>query len=360
MFWHEMDTNILGKFCWVFLFYQLAAAETVPINNTAAKPFVIELFKSKVVFSGTVDSKGTTDALAATILAVLPDLKVIHSGLIFDSNSSLPDLKGLKTLLLEVALSTHEGVIEISDQQLTVGGLTDSAVVSSVLRIRAAPLLDNRQYREQICLVSASEMPAIPIRLSTGEIRKPFSLDPVPTTEKEEVHFEPPGIMVNKLLSLIEGTSGLVAMLPDPVTAPDQIAVAPGPAMQPPFPGEAVTSAPAPDPYEELGSLLFIRNGIVPVSGQNEKIAALVVILNAAPWIDQEILVQAQTYLSSSEAFANWLSERRLADAVRQLTSAGIDPGRIKPEKINSSEKIDRGEVKIRCLKPSDFQPAPL
>lgn len=59
-------------------------------------PFAIEFFKSKVVFSGTADSKATADALTATILSVLPDLKVVKSDLTFDPKVSLPDLNGLK------------------------------------------------------------------------------------------------------------------------------------------------------------------------------------------------------------------------------------------------------------------------
>jgi len=240
-------------------------------------------------------------------------------------------------------------------------------VVSSVLRIRAAPLLGTRRYQEQICLVSASDLPEFPIRLSSGEFRAPFSPGRA-LAEKDEVRFEAPGIMITKLLSLIEGTSDLVAMLPDPVPEPVLITgavvgVMPQPELGAtaavPDPGVPVTPAPAPDPHAELGQLLFVRNGILPQSGENEKIAALVVTLNSEPWVAEDVIVQALTYQSTSPAFAGWLSERRLAAAVRQLTAAGIDPARLKPERVISSEKMDRGEVKIRCLKPALPPPQP-
>lgn len=327
-------------------------------------PFVVEFLKTKVAFSGTTDSKETADRIASEVLLARPDLDVVNTGLAFDPEVKLPNLKLMCHLIVEIALSTHEGVFEISDDSLTVGGLTDSVVTSSVLRLRAAPILGDRQFRQQVCLVPGKDLPEIPIMLSTGETRKAYSFD-LELKQKKEVTFEPPGIILTKLLGLIEGTSN-PDLFPPVISAPVVIEAPPPPEDLPeenpvamPVLPERPPAPPPPSPYQEFGPVVFARNSVVLQSGQLEMLKGLAPTFDAEPWQGREIIVRALVYQSGSKVYARWVGERRMAEAVRFLKEAGVPEGRIKPEAVEVAGKIDRGEVKILILKPDGYVSPP-
>ena len=361
----------------VFLF-GFAFAGLIRGEETKLAPFSIQFYKSKVALSGTADSDRTINAVADAILSVRPDLQVINRGLAFDPGISLPELKYLKSLITEVALSTHEGEIVISDDELLIGGLTDSVVTVSVLRLRAEPILGERKFRERICQVPTEDLPPTPIFLSNGESRKAFSFD-LSLVEKKQVRFEPPGILLDKISHLISGTTDMNLLLTGESTSMVQAqpvsAVPPGsdPNLNPdPRDGAAGVSPPVemvvsspitPDnpsltkanevePYEELGPILFARNSFLLQGGQRDKLDHISLQLSAPERYGQPVIVRSLMHRSGSKAFDDWLSKRRLSEIINHLTSSGIRPERLARETSTTNDTFDKGEVRILVERP--------
>lgn len=326
-------------------------------EEAGPEPFVIEFFQTKAAFSGSIDSKASADALAAAIVSARPDLNIVNTGMEFDPGVSMPELKLLKSLVVEIALSTTEGVFEISDDSLLIGGLTDSVVTASVLRLRANPILGERRFREQLCLVPTEDLPEIPILLSTGESRKSFSFD-LELKLKEEVTFEPPGIILTKILDLIEGTAD-PSLYPNIAPVPSApVSMVETPALVEAKSQLEVTTEVIPEPpspYERFGPVLYARNGIVLQEGQKELITSLPEVFQSDPWTGRPIIVRSLIYQSGSETFSTWISERRLAETVRHLTEAGVGAERLAPETLVTTDRIDKGEVQLLILKPQDY-----
>lgn len=325
------------------------------------RPFLITFSKSKVRFSGTLDRKETADNLANAIISARPDLQPVNSGIDFHPDAAVPDLKFLKPLAIEVALSTHEGEIEVSDDRLLVGGLTDSIVAASVLRLRAKPLLGNRRLLEQLCLVPTEDLPDIPIVLSSGDTPAAFAFD-LSMTTVEQSQFQAPGIILTKLLDLVEHTRDVgwlqTGTASPPETETNSVEMTDSNSQEPPEPGTAEMAnerSPSPsdlpratpDPFLDLGPILFVRNGFVLQSGQEARFANVIKQLNSTENRQTSVLVRAQIYRSGSADFASWLGDRRIYEVHRRLTSAGIPTERIRKETLQSQDEMDRGEVSI-------------
>lgn len=334
------------------------------------RPFLITFSKNKVRFSGTLDRKETADQLASAIVSARPDLQPVNSGINFHPDASVPDLKFLKPLAIEVALSTHEGEIEVSDDLLLVGGLTDSVVAASVLRLRAKPLLGNRRFIEQLCLVPTEDLPDIPIVLSTGDTRAAFAFD-LSMTTVDAPEFQAPGILLTKLLDLVEYT-GDVGWLQTGKSSPTGEKRVASKAVSPTSgseekdmtestpsgnPSEEGRTPPRPDPFLDLGPILFVRNGFVLQAGQESKFATVIKQLTSTEYKAATILVRARIYRSGSADFASWLGDRRIYEVHRRLTSAGIPTERIRKETLQSQDETDRGEVSILVPKPGGDSP---
>jgi hypothetical protein len=334
------------------------------------RPFLITFSKNKVRFSGTLDRKETADELANAIVSARPDLQPVNSGIDYHPDVSVPDLKFFKPLAIEVALSTHQGEIEVSDDLLLIGGLTDSIVAASVLRLRAKPLLENRRFLEQLCLVPTEDLPAIPIVLSSGDARAAFAFD-LSMTPVEESPFQTHGILLTKLLDLVEHTSDVGWLQTGRASPPGgaekeettSIAMAEsrGRDLAEPPPSGMTTEedlpAATPDPFLDLGPVLFVRNGFVLQAGQEARFATVIKQLNSAEHNQTSILIRAQIYPSGSVDFASWLGDRRIYEVHRRLTSAGVPAERIRKETAQSQDEMDRGEVSILIPKPEASLP---
>lgn len=361
--------SVIVLICLLIFPVRFAFAEPETDAARERKPFAILFKRSKITFSGSIDAKETADSLAGTILDVRPDMNVVDAGMDFNDDVKLPDRKLLESLIVEIALSTDEGVFEISDDVLVVGGLTDSVVAESVIRLRARALLGKRRYQEQICLVPVEDLPDAPVLLSSGETRKAFTFEQKLEQKKQEASYETPGIMLTKIRSLIEGTAdpsiypeitvqdpmlmSAVVEIPEPLVVPAEIA---SQGMKEDTESEEIPpESGALSPYEEFGPILFARNSFVLQTGQREMIEELVPVLKAEPWVGHPIIVRSLIYSSGADAFSSWISEKRLAEAVRLLSIAGIHPNFLKAETAKTLDRIDKGEVKILITKPPGY-----
>ncbi|MEQ1842175.1 MAG: hypothetical protein ABL994_17350, partial [Verrucomicrobiales bacterium] len=159
--------------------------------------FSVRFSQKSITFTGKVDSTEATEALSAVVQSARPDLKISTEGLVVDPATPFPQLGDVKSLLAEIGLSTHEGVLEMWPDRIVIGGLTDSPVTQTALKIRVDPLLKNRSLINRVCIVGSDELPKIDISLASGN---PGGLTaeavPPPTVGPA---FEVPGILLEKL-----------------------------------------------------------------------------------------------------------------------------------------------------------------
>jgi len=363
LFRHNIGWLVLGLLVSLFL-PRFCLSQT---EADKAKPFEILFLRTKVSFSGSIESKATAEKLANTIISVRPDLKVVNDGLRFDPAVKFPDLELFESLVIELAISTAEGIIELSDNQLVVGGLTDSPVASSALRLRAKPLLGSRSYKDQTCLIPSSDLPDTPILLSTGETRKPFAFKVARVKKKEVITYQPPGFLLQKLAGLIEATKDLSIYLPESertelppeVTKVDTPPESPGKEESSRQPDNTMAEAATvfsealkPNPFQHFGPILFGRNSFILRTGQSEFIPEVAAQLNVPPWDKKAILIQGVVYQSGSSAFAEWLGDRRKSEVVKRLIAAGVSESRFQTETTLSADRIDGGEVRVLVKKP--------
>ena len=317
--------------------------------------FSVVISGTKAAFSGTLESKAMVERLANVLIDARSDLEVINTGLEYDSDRKIPHPEMFESLLVEVALSTHEGELALSDEVLTVGGLTDSVVTLSVLRLRAEPFLkDGRRLRERLCLVPTEDLPAIPIILSTGETRDSFSFD-LDLLKTDQVFFEPSGISLLKLGDLIHATkdvywleTGKTGGPPPPPAV--EVAEAIGPETIDKPIEEPVVEAIIPDPYHQVGVIRYGRNSYLYQVGEEGYFKTLAKQLNEKPYLEKSIQLHCMMYKSGSVAFSEWLVDKRKAKAIEKLVSLGVEKNRIQAEVVETDQD-DIGEVKVRVLK---------
>ncbi len=300
------------------------------------------VFREKdILFRGVLPDAETAEALAAAANSARPSLRVVNDGLVYDSSRPFPSLSLFRSLVREVGLSAHEGWIDWSPRELRIGGLTDSVVTSSVLRLRARPLLDGRSYVDRICIVPTEDLPEIPVVLSSGEKRRAFSFDANRAANSEPETFEPPGILLTKILPLISKTS-------------DPGWLATGRATPRTMAASSTAAGWTGPPEVEVR---FARNSFLLADAETATLTRLAGAILATPGEAPLIRLETSRPRSGTDAFLNWLSGRRITEIAEQLAGAGIDPRTILPEVRTTAAAADDGVVRLRIQTASPMPP---
>lgn len=320
--------------------------------------FSVRFSQKSITFTGKVDSTETTEALSAVVQSARPDLKISTEGLVVDPASPFPQLGDVKSLLAEIGLSTHEGVLEMWPDRIVIGGLTDSPVTQTALKIRVDPLLKNRSLINRVCIVGSDELPKIDISLASG---KPGALAaeavPPPTVGPA---FEVPGILLEKLfpaivmLNSFDRLEGKAGNPGDPVRAMPLLTDAE--AGMPEGSGTPAASAPATpmlmatpvQEYELLPSVRFSRNASILQSNQTTILDELAKRLLSPERIGAPVFIEGVIPAGGSAALNDYLAERRSAEVVRLLQERGLDPKLLLTGVIRSPSPADEGEVRLR------------
>lgn len=313
-------------------------------------PILKVVFESRsVVLSGMLDSEGTAEMIAKALQSSRPDLTVDRTGLLVDEAATLPDLDELPSLLAELGLSTHEGRLELWPDRLVIGGLTDSLVTQSALRIRAKPLLAGRTLHNRLCIVGTDDLPKLEVSLAGAGPAVPASA-PAPVLVAAPVgSFEMPGLSFTKLLAVIrlpgqmDRLSGKGPAPPSPPPAP---AVMPSGAASPAAPPHPLTATPVRN-FETLPSVLFSRSSFLLQANQQATVEALVKHLLAPGRRGFPVRIEAVKASGGSTAFNEYLCERRAAEVARFLTEGGIDAATIEVKTVESASPVDEGEVRV-------------
>ncbi len=305
------------------------------------------VFGPKVTtLSGRVDSETTATALVAAVKSSRPDLPPDASGLVVDPSAVLPAFSDLRSLLDEIALSTHEGRLELWPDQLVIGGLTDSLVTQSALRIRIEPILAGRALNNQICVVATDDLPKIDVTLSHGKM-VPASSPDAGAAPSIDTPYEAPGVRLEKLLATLHllgdlgRLSGRAPASPppgEPLRAqPVEMTAAPAPQALP----EPVPS------LEALPSVHFSRNTFLLQANQIPTLDALAQQLLAPSRLGARVRVEALKPKDGSSAFNDYLCERRAAEVARFLTERGVAAPLFSLRTAQVDSPVDSGEVRL-------------
>lgn len=324
-----------------------------------------------IVIAGRIDSEENARTLATAALGARPDLEAVNKGLAVDAAVELPPLSDLSSLITELGLSTQEGMLEIWPDRILIGGLTDSLVTLTALRIRLEPILGGRRFVNHICIVGTEYLPKIDVSLtSRGSQKDPSSINPSPAREQS---FEVPGLLVEKLFPTllmlshfdrIEGkesaSPGTLRALPLEMTETDdgsRTSAEAGTMTSPPLPGMATLLSGAAEAapvqqYETLPSIFFSRNSFLLQANQEPIIAELTRYLLAPDRVGRIVRIEAVKASGGSSAFNEYLCEKRTAEVLRFLAERGVATAILKPGMIHSSSPVDEGQVTIKVEIP--------
>lgn len=317
---------------------------------------------STIALAGRVDSEETAQNLAAAALGARPDLQVVNEGLVIDATAELPAFPDLRSLIAELGLSTHEGRLEIWPDRVLIGGITDSVVTLTALRIRLEPIRGERRFINHICIVGTEFLPKIDVSLtSRAPGTDPATIDLTPAREEA---FEVPGLLVEKLFPTLlmlsdfdrlEGKTPAANPAASPLRAmPLEMTDAGAPTEIGTTPAALLTSLPtAPvQQYETLPSVRFSRNSFLLQANQEPIFEELTRYLLSPDRRGRTVHVEAVKASGGSGAFNDYLCERRSAEVIRMLTERGADAAVMKPGVIDSSSPIDDGEVRVKIEIP--------
>ncbi len=356
------------------LLFCLALALTVSGGLTADAPLFSVRFRQKsVIFNGKVDSTETAEALSAVVRRARPDLTTSTEGMTVDSSVTFPRLGDIKSLLAEIGLSTHEGVFEIWPDRVVVGGLTDSQVTQTALKIRVEPVLEGRSLINHICIVGTEELPKVDISLGSGSTSDRSGNAAVQPNVGPA--FEVPGVLLEKLFPMIvmlnsfdrlEGKDGIsdepIRTAPpekgaDSIEAGEGVGTGSTPGLMTPM----LTASPVQE-YEILPSVRFSRNASILQSNQTVLLDDLAKRLLSPDRAGAPVYIEAVIPDGGSAALNDYLAERRGAELVRLLEERGLDPELLSKGVVRSPSSVDDGEVRLRVeiiRPPVSPDPAP-
>jgi hypothetical protein len=313
---------------------------------------------STIALSGRVDSEETAQNLAAAALGARPDLQVVNEGLVIDATAELPAFSDLRSLIAELGLSTHEGRLELWPDRVLIGGITDSVVTLTALRIRLEPIRGERRFINHICIVGTEYLPKIDVSLTS---RAPGT-DPAPIdlTPAREEAFEVPGLLVEKLFPTLlmlsdfdrlEGKTPAANPAASPLRAMPLEMTDTGTGTTPTALLTSLPAAPV-QQYETLSSVRFSRNSFLLQANQEPIFEELTRYLVSPDRRGRTVHIEAVKASGGSGAFNDYLCERRSAEVIRILTERGADAAVMKPGVIDSSSPIDEGEVRVKIEIP--------
>ncbi len=335
-----------------------------------APEFSVRFGEETITLRGRVDSEESARSLAAAAVGARPDLKVAREGLVVEATAPPPPLSDLGSLITELGLSTQEGWLEIWPDRVLVGGLTDSPVAVTALRLRLEPIRGERQFLPHIRIVDTEDLPKLDVaRMNRESPGNP----PVDLSPAREQPFAVPGLLLEKLfptlamLSQFDRIEGKEPASPTPLRALPLEMTGTGDGSQPAanegssgmatgVAGSTETADPPETPpmprYEALPSVFFSRNSFLLQANQEPVIAELVRHLLAPDHLGRTVRIEAVKTSGGSSAFLEYLCEKRVAEVVRFLTERGVDAATLETGMVRSSAVIDEGQVTIQVEIP--------
>ena len=317
-----------------------------------------------IEFAGMVNSEETAQLIATFVKSVRPDLAIIQGGLTISPDAPLPKLEDLKSLLEELGLSTHEGMIAFWKDRILISGLTDSVISVAALKILIEPLMENRKLINRICIVNTDDLPDIKVDLTTLESQAALiDFQSHPTAEKT---FAIPGLPLNKIypalvmmsdLSRINrgGGAGIAPVRAQPLSgAQPELTIANHETTT----RTVIQALPADRilHYIDLQSILFSRSTTLLRADQTGVFDDVSTILQKPPFTGNPITISAMRCQGDAATFNEYLCEKRAARVKELLTERGVDSNLFSIRIINSPSLFDSGEVRLQVIIPEAIE----
>ncbi|NNE90684.1 MAG: OmpA family protein [Verrucomicrobiales bacterium] len=391
-----------------------AIGESVP--KQASGNLAISFRKGGVVeFRGTLRTEEEAISLFQALRDVRPDLKVGTRNLVLDPDAKpIPALDEVRGFLHELALSAHEGFLEVGPDRFLVSALTDSVVIHAAFQARLKLVQFDHpdlEVRNLICIVPEEDLPAIPLHLPEALT----SVDYFPAEEPEPIMAEVDPSLIKPLPDprgnpfdqinlaglgpLLMDSEAAGLLLPDRlewlVTEVDRVAfeklsdlyVALSPRVIESDPDSNVApifkkpdglggwfkmrAKPTTRPMVKLGQVPFPTNSFMLQVDQMNAVARFSKELKQKERKHDRIVLHGHAGGTGTDAFNEWLSHKRVGEVKRTLIGHGIDEARITIEikAVNSEtadphrvdilvpEKIQLEEVTATIFKKKDAEP---
>jgi len=317
-----------------------------------------------VEFLGIVDSEETGQMIATAVKSVRPDLAIINGGLQIDPEATVPDLEDLRSLLEELGLSTHEGMLVFWEDRVLVSGLTDSVISVAAIKILIEPLMRNRKLINRICIVDTDDLPDIKVNLTTAESQEALlDFESYPTAEEL---FEIPGLPLSKIypalvmlsdLSRINrgGGNGIAPVRAQPLALPKPTVTE---TTEEPVSATMIQALPAGRivHYVDLPSVFFSRSTQLLQADQTAAVEELATVLQEPPFAGNPITISPVRCRGGAAAFNDYLCENRANKVKELLTKRGIDATLFIVEMRESQSPVDTGEVRLQVIVPEAME----
>jgi len=327
----------------------VAAAEEIPDLR-------IVFGNRSALVEGAIGSEESAAAIVGAIVQARPDLAIDRIRLTIDPSRKSPPVGDLRSLLSEIGLSTHEGRLELWPDRVVLGGLTDSLVTVTALKIRLEPILDGRTLVNRICIVGSDYLPQVTVASSDGPA--PPSEPSASTSARPSIPFSPPGLLPEKLVPALILLTNLERLTTGTASPPSTVPQSSPPSNPPVNP--AMPSAPPSSPpslplvavpvreFESLPSIFFSRNSFLLQANQVPNLDSIAKHLLSQQRRGAPIFLEPVKPSGGSSAFNDYLCERRAGEVGRLLSERGIDLSTISTRTILSSSPVDSGEVRLR------------
>lgn len=307
-----------------------------------------------VEFSGVIDSEESGLLLAGTVNSIRPDLNIVNLGLQISPDVIMPDLEDIRSLLQELGLSTHEGMLVMWDDRVLLSGLTDSVITLTALKIRLAPILRGRTLINRLCIVPTEDLPEIQVNLT--RVISQEQLIHFDTNSSGNGAFELPGLAIGKIyptlvmlsdLSQIDGSiaSSVAPIRALPLNVASKIPKSPSLGSTPSVPVLQATPAVSVPRRAAFPPILFSRSTQILQSSQEAVIDELVKQLKIPPLLGMPITVSPIRFEGGTPAFTDYLCENRGNSLQSKLIEKGIDRSLISIRVLRTSVRTDKGEV---------------
>lgn len=301
----------------------------------------MKFWPDDIELTGTVADPRVSTRLLIALHRAQPGRRVMNR-LVLNPGKTvmpLPDTDEIEGLILELALSTRDGCLMITDREVVVSGLTDSLVTHAAFEARLRPMAarhPDRQWRNRICLVPEEDLAPENFPPRPRPALNPQPLETAPVTLADSAYGpEPPPVRAIPL--------AITSVTTDPV---ETLLVA-----------EATDEGPR-TALEPVERIRFAADSYLVAYSQAEFVSGVLARIRALPDVKSRVVLRAYPDTAGSHTYNDWLSLSRAKAVRRALVDAGIPEERIRLE--TPSQGHDRENLgSVRVFLPLPVAPVP-
>ncbi len=310
-------------------------------------PLKVRFWADEIELTGAVPDQKSANRLRIAIDRSHPG-RPVRDRLVIDPARTvldLPDSAELAGLLLELALSTSDGSLAVTSDEIVVSGLTDSLVTHAAFEARLRPLAaryGGKELRNRICIVHRDDLEPGMLPRRPRPALKPRALEQAPVTLAEE-SYGPDLPQVRALPLALTAINARSRSLEEPAVD------APGPTAT-----DAPTeTAPGRKPlgHEPAEKIEFTMNSYLVGFDQFRFIDAATARIRELPESAGKVILRGFPDTEGRHEFNDWLSVSRVKAVRRAFLDAGIPEDRFTLETHDGRNRNDELRS-VRVLVP--------